>query len=88
MGAAEHDRDAAAARLAEAEANNAKAQADLARYKILIANEEVSQQEYDQIDAAAKAQAANVDSFRARASNRPRASWTSERRRCRRRKAA
>ncbi|HUO30128.1 MAG TPA: HlyD family secretion protein [Bryobacteraceae bacterium] len=62
--AAEHDRDTAAARLAEAEANNAKAQADLARYKILIANEEVSRQEYDQIDATAKAQAANVAASR------------------------
>jgi len=65
VGAAEHDRDAAAARLTEAEANNAKAQADLARYRILIANEEVSRQEYDQIDAAAKAQAANVAAARA-----------------------
>ena len=37
-----------AAKLAESEANNARAQADLARYKILIAKEEVSQQEYDQ----------------------------------------
>jgi membrane fusion protein (multidrug efflux system) len=63
-GAAEHDRDAAAARLAEAEANNAKAQADLARYKILIAHEEVSQQEYDQVEATAKAQAANVAATR------------------------
>jgi len=60
VGAAEHDRDSAAARLAEAEANNTKAQADLARYKILIAQEEVSQQEYDQVAATAKAQAANV----------------------------
>ncbi len=64
VGAAEHDRDSATARLAEAEANNAKAQADLARYKILIAHEEVSQQEYDQIDAAAKAQTANVAASR------------------------
>ncbi len=60
MGAAEHDRDASAARLTEAEANSAKAQADLARYKILIAHEEVAQQEYDQVDATAKAQMANV----------------------------
>jgi membrane fusion protein, multidrug efflux system len=60
VGASEQDRDSAAARLAEAQANNAKAQADLSRYKILIAHEEVSQQEYDQIDAAAKAQAAAV----------------------------
>ena len=61
----ERDRDAAAAKLTEAEANNVRAQADLARYKILIANEEVSQQEYDQIAATAAAQAANVVSNRA-----------------------
>lgn len=64
VAAAEHDRDSAAARLTEAEANNAKAQADLARYKILIENEEVSQQEYDQVAATAKAQAANVEAAR------------------------
>jgi membrane fusion protein (multidrug efflux system) len=64
VASAEHDRDAAAARLAEAEANNSKAQADLARYKILIASEEVSRQEYDQIEAAAKAQTANVAASR------------------------
>ncbi len=46
--------------MAESEANNARAQADLARYKLLIAKEEVSQQEYDQIAATAKAQAATV----------------------------
>jgi membrane fusion protein (multidrug efflux system) len=60
LAAAEHDRDAAAARLSEAEANNAKAQADLDRYKILITKEEVSRQEYDQVVANAKSQAANV----------------------------
>ena len=60
LAAAEHDRDAAAARLTEAQANDAKAQADLARYKILIAAEEVSRQEYDQVEAAAKSQDANV----------------------------
>jgi len=65
VSAAEHDRDAAAARLAEAEANSAKAQADLDRYKILIAKEEVSQQEFDQIAATAKAQSAAVASERA-----------------------
>jgi len=64
VASAMHDRDTALARLAEAEANSAKAQADLARYKILIAQEEVSRQEYDQIDAAAKAQAANVAATR------------------------
>jgi membrane fusion protein (multidrug efflux system) len=65
VAAAEHDRDAASARLTEAEANNNKAQADLARYKILIAREEVSQQEYDQIAATAAAQAASVTANRA-----------------------
>ncbi len=60
LAAAERDRESAAARLAEAEANNARAQADLARYKLLIAKEEVSQQEFDQILATAKAQAASV----------------------------
>jgi membrane fusion protein (multidrug efflux system) len=60
LAAAERDRETAAARLSEAQANNARAQADLARYKLLIAKEEVSQQEYDQIAATAKAQAATV----------------------------
>ncbi len=60
LSAAERDRETAEAQLAESEANNAKAQADLVRYKLLIAKEEVSQQEYDQILAAAKAQAAAV----------------------------
>jgi membrane fusion protein (multidrug efflux system) len=60
LGAAERDRESAAAKLLESEANNARAQADLARYKLLIAKEEVSQQEFDQTLAAAKAQAATV----------------------------
>jgi membrane fusion protein (multidrug efflux system) len=65
LGAAEHDRDSVAARLAESEANNARAQADLERYKILISKEEVSRQEYDQIAATAKAQAATVAAYQA-----------------------
>jgi membrane fusion protein, multidrug efflux system len=60
LAAAQRDREASAAKLAESEANNARAQADLARYKLLIAKEEVSQQEYDQIVATAKAQQATV----------------------------
>ena len=60
LAAAEHDRDSASARLAEAEANKTKALADLGRYKILIAHEEVSQQEYDQVAATAAAQTAVV----------------------------
>lgn len=65
LAASEHDRDSAAAKLAAAEADNSKAQSDLGRYKILIAHEEVSQQEYDQIAATAAAQAANVAASRA-----------------------
>jgi membrane fusion protein (multidrug efflux system) len=60
LGAAQRDREADAAKLDESEANNARAQADLGRYKVLIAKEEVSQQEFDQIVSTAKAQAAMV----------------------------
>ena len=60
LAAAERDREAAKAKLAESEANSGRAQADLERYKLLIAKEEVSRQEYDQITATAKAQAAAV----------------------------
>jgi membrane fusion protein, multidrug efflux system len=60
LAAAERDREVNAAKVSEAEANNAKAQADLARYKLLIAKEEVSQQEFDQVVATAKAQTATV----------------------------
>lgn len=65
VGVSERDRETAAARLAEAQANAAKAHSDLARYTVLIKNEEVSQQEFDQISATAKAQDAAVDANRA-----------------------
>jgi membrane fusion protein (multidrug efflux system) len=65
LAAAQQDRAGDAAKLAESEANNARAQADLERYKLLIAKEEVSQQEFDQIASTAKAQAATVDANRA-----------------------
>lgn len=65
LAVAERDREAAAAKVTEAEANNARAQADLARYRLLIAKEEVSQQEFDQIVAASKAQAATLRSTEA-----------------------
>jgi membrane fusion protein, multidrug efflux system len=65
VGVAERDRESAVARLAEAEANAAKAQADLARYSVLIKNEEVSQLEFDQVAATAKAQDATVAANRA-----------------------
>ncbi len=50
-----------------AEADNVKAQADLARYKLLIAKDEISKQQYDEAEAAAKSTAANVDAKRATA---------------------
>jgi membrane fusion protein (multidrug efflux system) len=62
--AAERDRLAAMARLLDAEATNAKAQADLARYKMLVAKEEVSREEYDQRAAAAQSAAAMVENGR------------------------
>jgi membrane fusion protein (multidrug efflux system) len=65
VGVAERDRESALARLAEAQANAAKAKADLSRYTVLIKNEEVSQQEFDQVAATAKAQDASVDANRA-----------------------
>ena len=61
LSAAQHDYSSAMSQLAQAEANNAKAQSDLVRYKQLIDKHEVAQSEYDQYDAAAKAQAASVE---------------------------
>ena len=56
---------AAQAQLVEAEANNVRAQNDLVRYKQLIDKQEISQQQYDQALAAAKASAATVEAARA-----------------------
>ncbi len=75
--AAQRDRESSAAHLAEAQANEAKTQADLARYKLLIAKEEVSEQEYDQIVAAAKAQQATVAGAQAAHCNHRRRLWIS-----------
>jgi membrane fusion protein, multidrug efflux system len=58
--AAQRERDAATARLAEAHANNAKAQADLARYRLLVQKDEISREEFDQRVAAAQASEAQV----------------------------
>src|SRR6202142_2531931 len=59
--------EAAKAQLQEAEANNVKAQNDLVRYKQLVDKQEISQQQYDQATAAAKASAAEVEAARATA---------------------
>jgi membrane fusion protein, multidrug efflux system len=67
LASAEMDHQSALARLAEAEANNTKAQADLARYQALVSKSEVSQRDFDQVEAAAKAQDANLLANRASA---------------------
>jgi membrane fusion protein (multidrug efflux system) len=58
---AAQDQATAAARVAESKANYTRALQDLERYKVLIAKEEISQQEFDQAAATVKAQAAAVD---------------------------
>ena len=68
IAAAQEQYDAAQAQLAEAEANRTKTQLDLGRYKQLVDKQEISQQTYDQADAAAKADAAAVVAARASAS--------------------
>jgi membrane fusion protein, multidrug efflux system len=65
IAAAQKQADSARAQLQAAEANNTRAQADLARYRELLVKDEVSRQIYDQSDAAAKANAATVESARA-----------------------
>jgi membrane fusion protein (multidrug efflux system) len=65
--AAKQQLEAAKAQIIAAEANNVKAQDDVTRYKQLVDKQEVSQQQYDQAVAAAKADAAAVEAARAAA---------------------
>ncbi|MGC2248720.1 MAG: HlyD family secretion protein, partial [Terriglobales bacterium] len=67
IAAARQQFEAAKAQVAQAEANNVKAQDDLARYKQLIDKQEISDQQYDEAVAAAKASAATVQAARASA---------------------
>jgi membrane fusion protein (multidrug efflux system) len=67
VAAAERDYESAVADVRNAEADSVRAQADLIRYKQLVAKDEISQQQYDQADAAAKSAAANVDAKKATA---------------------
>lgn len=67
LAAARQQYDAANAQMAQTEANNVKAQNDLARYKQLVSKQEISQQQYDQAYAAAQAGTAGVDAARAAA---------------------
>src|SRR5277367_4152140 len=62
--AAQQQYDAAQAQLAQAQANDVKAQNDLVRYKQLVDKQEVSQQQYDQAVASATASTAAVASAR------------------------
>jgi membrane fusion protein, multidrug efflux system len=63
--AAQQQFEASKANLQEAEANNWKAQTDVTRYEQLVGKQEISQQQYDQAVAAAKATAATVAAARA-----------------------
>jgi membrane fusion protein (multidrug efflux system) len=65
--AARQQYEAAKANLQQAQANDVRAQNDLARYKQLVDKQEISQQQYDQALAAAKANAAAVEAARANA---------------------
>ena len=64
---AEDQLEAAKAQVAQAQANNVKAQNDLIRYKQLVDKQEISQQQFDQAVAAAKASSATVASAHATA---------------------
>jgi membrane fusion protein, multidrug efflux system len=55
---------AARAQLEAAQATDVKAQSDVGRYKMLVEKQEVSQQQYDQAVATAKASTANVAAAR------------------------
>jgi membrane fusion protein (multidrug efflux system) len=67
ISAARQQFEAAKSQVAQAEANNTKAQNDLARYKQLIDKREISQQQYDQAVASAQASAATLQAARANA---------------------
>jgi membrane fusion protein (multidrug efflux system) len=68
IAAARQQAQAAAAQVQSAQANNVKAQSDLVRYKELVDKQEISQQQFDQAVAAARANAASVEAAKASAS--------------------
>lgn len=65
VAAAEREREVSLAQVRQAEAENVKAQADLARFRQLVEKDEISRQQYDQAEANAKATAAQVEARRA-----------------------
>jgi membrane fusion protein (multidrug efflux system) len=67
VASAEQDYTSNLAKLRQAEANNRKSQQDLARYKKLADEQEISQSDYDQYVANASAQQADVEAAQAAA---------------------
>jgi len=67
IAAAKQQYAAAKAQVAQADANNVKAQEDVERYKQLVVKHEISEQQYDDAVAAAKATAAAVQAAQATA---------------------
>jgi membrane fusion protein, multidrug efflux system len=67
VAAAQRDYESIVAQIRQAEADQARTQADLARYSELVAKDEVSRQQYDQVVASAKSMAAMTDARRASA---------------------
>ena len=65
IAAARQQLDAARAQVQQADSNNWKAQNDLGRYRQLVEKQEISQQQYDQAVATAKATAAGLEAARA-----------------------
>jgi membrane fusion protein (multidrug efflux system) len=61
VAAAQRDYESIVAEIRQAEADQVKTQADLDRYKQLIAKDEISRQQYDQVVASAKSMAAMTD---------------------------
>jgi membrane fusion protein (multidrug efflux system) len=67
IAAARQQFEAAKSQVAQADANNTKAQNDLARYKILIDKQEISEQQYDQAVDSSQSAAAALQAARANA---------------------
>jgi membrane fusion protein, multidrug efflux system len=67
IAAARQQFEAAKSQVAQADANNTKAQNDLARYKMLIDKQEISQQQYDQAVDSSQSAAAALQAARANA---------------------
>jgi len=61
LAGSQRDYESDVADVRKSEADSAKAQADLERYRLLIAKDEISKQQFDQAEAAAKSAAADVD---------------------------